>query len=406
MYSLLQAKCHALRDEVIDFAGDLVRIPSPSLQEQAVAERILAQMRQAGFDKAFRDDSGNVVGVLLGRNLHPVLLLNCHMDTVGAGDERLWHAAPCAGTVSEQRLHGLGAADCKGGLAGQLYAAVLLKRCLLPLDGTLVVAATAAEENGCSIGLRALLEKTLPELDLRPDYAVIGEPTGLGLYYGHDGWMEMDLRFQGTNPFHVDDAVEAVRRDLLANSGNSRFQQRLNLGGVTVRDADGWRCSTLSLARRLAPEEPEADVLEGVRHSAVMAAQAGGSVAVAVDVHTETQRLYTGQTTLVRRVAHAWATDPFHPLMERSRQALTAAGCQVRPGRWTLGRLGMGTAGGVLLNDFSIPVIGYGPGVEAAAHAANENVEIPKLMEAVYGTAAIAHSLIGIPVYGWTAGDI
>ena len=49
-------------------------------------------------------------------------------------------------------------------------------------------------ENGASIGVRGLIEQTLPELKLKPDYAILGEPTGLGLYYGHDGWIEVDLQ--------------------------------------------------------------------------------------------------------------------------------------------------------------------------------------------------------------------
>jgi acetylornithine deacetylase/succinyl-diaminopimelate desuccinylase-like protein len=137
-----------------------------------------------------------------------------------------------------------------------------------------------------------------------------------------------------------------------------------------------------------------------------MAAQATGTVAVAVAVRQENQRLYTGQTTLVRRVVHAWMTDPFHVLMERARQALSAADCLARPGKWALDRIGMGTAGSVLTRDFQVPTIGYGPGTELMAHALNESVDIGKISEAAYGTAAIVHSLIGIPVFGWTTDEI
>jgi acetylornithine deacetylase/succinyl-diaminopimelate desuccinylase-like protein len=64
---------------------------------------------------------------------------------------------------------------------------------MLPLRGNLVVAATVAEENGRSAGLRTLMERTMSELSLRPVFAVLGEPTNLGLYYGHNGWFEMDI---------------------------------------------------------------------------------------------------------------------------------------------------------------------------------------------------------------------
>lgn len=108
----------------------------------------------------------------------------------------------------------------------------------------------------------------------------------------------------------------------------------------------------------------------------------------------------------VQRVTHAWATDPFDPLIDRSRQVLAAAGSPSRPGKWRLGRLGMGTAGATLLNEYNIPTIGYGPGDETQAHRPDEWVDGKHVVQSVYGTAAIAHGLIGFPVCGWTTDDI
>ena len=92
--------------------------------------------------------------------------------------------------------------------------------------------------------------------------------------------------------------------------------------------------------------------------------------------------------------------------MERSRYALDAAGCQFRAGKWHLNRAGMATAGGVLTKDYDIPTIGYGPGNEEVIHGPNEYAEVEKIVEAVYGTSSIVHSLIGIPVFGWTSAAI
>ena len=76
------------------------------------------------------------------------------------------------------------------------------------------------------------------------------------------------------------------------------------------------------------------------------------------------------------------------------------------PDKWKLGSLGMGTAGSVLLNEFKVPVVGYGPGAIEQAHATDEYVELEKISEAVYGTALIAHGIAGIPVCGWTLDEI
>ena len=301
-------------------------------------------------------------------------------------------------------MYGLGAADCKGGLAAHIFTAALLKRSLLPLRGNLVIAATVAEENGCSVGVRHLLEKTLPEMNLHPTYAILGEPTGLGLYYGHDGWVEMDIQVEGSNPFLVDDAAHAIFNEYSSRTLEDPGTRTLHRPRFI--NEGGMRRATIQMDCRLRSAESVGSILSQTKHEASMAAQATGTVAVAVAVRQENQRLYTGQTTLVRRVVHAWMTDPFHVLMERARQALSAADCLARPGKWALDRIGMGTAGSVLTRDFQVPTIGYGPGTELMAHALNESVDIGKISEAVYGTAAIVHSLIGIPVFGWTSDEI
>jgi len=409
MYDVLRAKMRGLSDDVIRFAQQLVRTPSLSYAEADVAALVEREMGQIGLDRVVRDEFGNVVGVLFGREADPIVLLNCHMDTVPPGEEAAWSEPAYSGRLDDGRLRGLGAGDCKGGLAGQLYTAALLKRSLLPLRGSLVVAATVAEEDGGSVGVRGLIERTLPELDLEPTCAILGEPTGLGLYYGHDGWLELEITVEGPNPFHVDDAAWAIFTDLESCCRRTHRPEALETAAACpplFEDLSGHRRATIRMDRRMGPTEDVDDVLTQVRHTASLATQTSGAVAVDVAVRQENHRLYTGQTTMVRRVTNAWSTDPFCPLMERSRHCLAAAGCEVRPGKWRLGRLGMGTAGHLLVGEFGVPTVGYGPGEEALVHRPNESVETNKIVEAVYGTAAIVHGLIGVPVCGWTSDEI
>jgi len=362
-------------------------------------------MEALGFDKVLLDEFGNAVGVVFGKESGPNLLLNCHLDTVGiqGADENL-------GEVRDGKLYGRGAADCKAGLAAQMMAASLLKQSMLPLRGNLIVAATVAEENGCSVGVRGLLEKTLPGLGLRPDYVVLGEPTGLGIFYGHDGWVTLDVTVEGQNPFQVRDTAQAIYQDLnrgprTISQGGNRLE-RLLVHQPDFADEDGFGNANITLDRHLKAAEDVNEVLGQVEHNVSLVAQACGAAAVAVKVKEEKQTLYTGMTTVVRKVTKAWQTDPFHPFIERSRQALAAAGLEAKPGKWELDRLGMGTAGSVLTQEFKLPVIGYGPGTVEMAHAAGECVQLDKMYEAVYGTTALAHSLIGVPVFGWSAEEI
>jgi acetylornithine deacetylase/succinyl-diaminopimelate desuccinylase-like protein len=409
MYDLLKRKTEGLRAGATEFAANLVRTPSVSLSEGRAADLIEKEMKKLGYEQVFRDESGNVVGVMTGRQAEPTLLLSSHMDTVPAGSLEDWGESPYTGRITDGRLYGLGAADCKAGLAAQVYAGALLKRSMLPLAGNLVVAATTAEENGLAIGLRGLMKKTLPDMELAPTWAILGEPTGLGLYYGHEGWVELEIRVEGANPFQVDDAARAVQKELAEGPSAGR-----EVGGdepslveaPRFENVAGVRRATLRLNRPVSAGQQVGQIVTHVHHSATLAAQASGPVAVEVAVRQDSQKMYTGHTSVVRHVTHAWLTDPFHPLMQRSWQSLAAAGCEVRPGKWQLGRPGMGTAGAVLTQEFDVPTVGYGPGDEADAHGARESVSVEHIAQALYGTAAIAHGLVGIPVCGWTADEI
>ncbi len=408
MYQMLKARSEALKDEAVSFAMELVRTPSVSLNEADAAVRVERRMKNLSFDRVIHDEAGNVVGLLLGRKPGPTVLLNCHLDTVAA-DEAQWSEPALSGRLEDGKLHGLGASDCKGGLAAQVYAAELLKRSLLPLDGNVVVATTVAEENGRSVGVRALMETTLPELGLKPDFAILGEPTGLSLYYGHDGWVELDVIVEGANPFQVEDSARAVHGFFDERCRQKCQFERPGVAATRaprMEDADGLRRATIPIDRWLYATESVQEVISQVRENAELVAKSVGAVAVDVSVPEDRQRLYTGRTSVVRRVANAWAIDPFDPLLERSRQTLAAAGCPARASLWKLDRLGMGTAGGVLVKEFGVPTVGFGPGEETRAHAPDEWVSVDKIAGAVYATAAVVHGLVGIPVFGWTTDEI
>jgi acetylornithine deacetylase/succinyl-diaminopimelate desuccinylase-like protein len=400
MYDLLKNKLDGFQGELVGFAQELLRTHSPSGDESKAATVVVDQMRALGFDEASTDELGNVVGVLRGVEEGPTLMLASHMDTVGTGNLSTWTESPFSGRIENGRLHGLGASDCKGGLAAQVFAAGLIKRSLLPLRGNLVVAATVLEENGVSIGMRGLLSHTLKDMGLVPNYAVLGEPTDLGLYYGHDGRAEMEVTVRGVNPFRVTDAAELVSR-ALGESGNQSSIEEIAVGDTRYEDGIGFRQAVINLERRLGENDDVNHLVNRMRNEAVRAASSAGAVDVDVCVRERSEVMPSGLTVTTKKVTEAWSTDPFSPLLSRARQSLAAAECEVRPGRWKLARLGMGTAGSLLVNEHSIATIGYGPGHEEQAHREGESVAISKLITCAYGTAAIAHGLVGIPVFGW-----
>jgi len=94
-------------------------------------------------------------------NSNKNMLLVAHTDTVPPGDERKWTHPPFAGNISNNKIYGRGAIDCKGGIATSIYTIKNLydqghKR-LAKFVGV------ADEESGANsrIGLRYLLQKGL-----------------------------------------------------------------------------------------------------------------------------------------------------------------------------------------------------------------------------------------------------
>jgi acetylornithine deacetylase/succinyl-diaminopimelate desuccinylase-like protein len=180
----------------------------------------------------------------------------------------------------------------------------------------------------------------------------------------------------------------------------------MSIGRPTYNDRSGFRTVDIPVAKRIRQNENVEEAVSWLNHEVGMLLQQEQKVAFKIGVVSEQQQLYNGTKTIVKRITHAWQTDPYSTLLERARQSLSAAGCNVRTGKWQLGRLGMGTAGNILATEFKTPVIGYGPGNEEMAHSPDEYVELKKIYECIYGTAAIVHGLIGIPVCGWTSDEI
>ena len=408
MYNLLKEHANYLGGKAAEFASELVRTPSPSLCEKNVAKIVERKMNELGYDKVIVDDFGNVFGIIYGIDSKPTVLLNSHMDTIMADESPAWKFSPYSGEVKDGKMYGLGAADCKGGLAVQMYAGHLLKRALLPMRGNLIVAATVLEENGLSLGVQHFISKTLAPMKLKIDYAILGEPTDLGLFYGHDGWVEFKIGIDSMNQNFLRDTANAVFQNLLHTGSEKEIQNHIKMMNIKQPEFDYEnRNAFITLDQRLLAGE-DADTLAKDFQETLLKApwcpskRNGKDLNLKVRIREEARRFDNGEVIQVRYLTSAWETDPFSPLMDRARQALASAECKAQPGKWRLPQLGMGTAGSILTKKFNIPAIGYGPGKEDAAHRPNENVEVANITEGILGTAAIVHSFAGVPVFGWT----
>jgi len=379
------------------FLCDLVQTPSPSTQEGAVAERIVAEMKHLGFRDVRVDRIGNVVG-WIGPGHGPLLMLNGHMDTVQVSDPDAWTHAPFGAEIEDGVLYGLGACDMKGGLAAMIYGAKLLRDAGVTLKGDVVVACVVQEEPCEGLGSRVLIE----EEGVRPDWVVLGEPSELDIARGHRGRLEMLLVTHGrsahaANPHLGDNAVYTAARlvfglELLAEQlANDEFlgSGTLAVTGISSRassrNAVPYLCE-LIIDRRLTLGENETKALAEVQR---VIAREGVRAEVEVTEYHATS--YTGYDCHAREFYPAWVMAEDHPLVMAT---VCAAREQLkrRPQvtRWNFSTEGTYTAGVA-----GIPSVGFGPGDPRHAHTANEHVQLSDVYAAAEVYARLAAELLG-----------
>lgn len=126
------------------------------------------------------------------------LLLAGHTDTVPF-DDGLWSKDPFQLTEQDNKWYGLGTIDMKGFFAFVIEACKNIE--LDKLTKPLRILATADEETTMA-GARAIAESK----SFKPDYAVIGEPTGMVPVFMHKGHMSEAIRITGRSGHSSDPA--------------------------------------------------------------------------------------------------------------------------------------------------------------------------------------------------------
>lgn len=378
------------------FLQNLVRTPSLSTQESAVAACLAEEMRRAGITDVRTDRIGNVIG-RIGAGGGKKLIYNGHMDTVGVGDPAAWERDPFAAEIQDGILYGRGTADMKGALAAMVYAAKMLLEANASLRGDLYIVGVVQEEPCEGLAMRTLVE----EEGLGPDWVLLGEPTNLQISRGQRGRMGMQVTVRGkaahgSAPQRGENAIYGAARiifglELLASQlAEDRVLGRGSLAITEIestassRNAVPDRCQ-FYIDRRLTLGETEAKALaevEGVILREELKAQ--------VQVTQYKATSYTGYQVSQKEYFPAWAMEEDHPLVQAAVRAVRRnLGYQPRIRQWdfsTDGAYTMGIAG--------IPTVGFGPGEERFAHTADEQIRLDDVAAAARVYAHLAVDLL------------
>lgn len=169
-------------DEAVALLRQLIATPRVSRNERQASDLLFQQM--TAWQLCPQREGNNVWAVCQDYDQQkPTVLLNAHIDTVKP--VATWTRNPYEPVIEGDRLYGLGANDCGGGLVTLL--ATFRQLSTAPRPYNIIFLASAEEEVSGANGIVKALPK-LPPVTV----AIVGEPTAMQPAIAERGLMVVD----------------------------------------------------------------------------------------------------------------------------------------------------------------------------------------------------------------------
>ena len=379
----------ALAEELVGILSDLIALPSPYPpgDTRAICGYAARRLERAGYAvevPARAEGVDNAVARMgAGR---PQLVFNAHADTVGVGERSAWRTDPFRAVVKDGLVYGLGAGNCKGPMAVQLWLAEEIARRGGPAPGEVGVTFVGDEERLGHDGLYFLRETG----KVRPDMLVLGAQTENQLITEERGVMWARIATRGRaahagNPAAGDNAilrmvriVNAIGATLtprlagrVAGDKRSTINVGMFHGGHNVNVVPN--ACVVEIDRRLLPDERVEDAFAELKSVVDAAGEPAESYAV---------EFLTG--------TNGFSAPADGPCVSAFRAAIEA-----RTGRPARFLNATGVSDGRYFADDGIEILNVGPGSGAEGHAANESVPVRDLVDGAFIYRDAVQRLLG-----------
>lgn len=384
-----------IRQAQIDFLADLIRIKSYTGQEGPAVERTLLEMKRCGLKQVGTDSAGDALATTGSGRYH--LLYDAHLDENEIASEQDWPYPPLEPTIAGGRLYGLGASDCKAGVASILYGARVAAELNLTADCTITVQGGTLEEDAEGFAMRCLFEN---DQFPRPDAVLLAEATNLTLRRGQRGRCEIRVRVNGRAAHAstpelgenailkmrpVLDAVQAMTPHLPIDPLLGQGTQVVTMiqGPHTPNSVPSW-CE-ITIDRRLTPGETPASVVAEIERAIT-----GLDASVAVPIQPVTS--WTGLDLSGPAFFPGWLLPEDHPLLTVGKLTCAALWGEVPAvDVWKFSTNGTYSAGAA-----GIPSLGFGPMEEQYVHTPQDQVDLEKLLKGAmfYALFPLAYTLV------------
>lgn len=347
-------------------------------QAARVVMQALAEADVPAIIEEIAPGRANLIARVKGSGERPSLAFSAHFDTIGV-DRTQWSRDPFAGIVENGKLHGRGAADMKGGMAAMTIAAITLAQTGAKLRGDLVLTFSAAENSSC-LGAKKLVEAGHFE---GTGALLVSEPSGNRVLVSEKGALWVRATARG------DSGHAAFREGEAGDCGNAimRLVRFLDLIHALKLDAP--------LHRHLKPPTINVGKIQGGFSTPMTPPSAFAEI----DVRTVPGLLPEQVMHAFRTVAGEHITLDFldfkppvdtpddHPFV----QACVAA-CNE-------GHAPAGVAyysdGAVIAPQLGLPMAIIGPGEIGMSGAADEWVDVEKLIASEAIFTRVARSVLG-----------
>ena len=367
-----------MKKELVSILSDLIALPSPyppgtSVEICAYAAK---RLKKAGYKVEIATKTkgvDNVVARMMGKSKGRVIAFNAHVDTVGVGERVNWKSDPYKALVKGNLVYGLGAGNCKGSMAVQIWLAEEMARLGGPQKGELIFTFVADEENLGPDGMEFLRKSGR----VRPEALILGAQTENNLIVAERGVMWARITTKGRaahagNPSAGDNAILRMMRlvsalqsyydKALATRVKGAMKSTVNIGmfhGGHNTNVVPSAC-TVEIDRRLLPNEKVKDAFAELKR--VIDGVGEPKSQYAVEFLTGTNGFFAPE--------NGAAVRAFEQVVK------------ARTGRKVKFLNATGVSDGRYYADDGIEIINFGPGSGAQGHAANESVPIDQMVEA------------------------
>ena len=409
-YAEIKKRAEGYRKDMVAFLRNIVKYPGESCGEKDHVQVIADEMKKVGFDEVVIDKMGNVIGY--AGTGSKIIAFDGHIDTVGIGNKANWNFDPYEGFEDDEFVGGRGVSDQLSGTVSAVYAVKIMKEMKLIPDGYKVMVVGSVQEEDCD-GL--CWQYIIKEDKVRPEFVVSSEPTDGGIYRGQRGRMEIRVDVKGISchgsaPERGDNAIYKMAdilcdiRALNENDANQEIKGLVKMldekynkdakaanflgrGTVTVSQigyTSPSRCAVadscwISLDRRMTAGETWESCLQEIRDLPSCKKYAKD---VEVSMYNYDSPSYTGLVYPIECYFPTWWVEPEHAIcktllnsykpMFGEERIGSKSQVEARKKRPLLDKWTFSTNGVSIMGRNGIPVIGFGPGAEAQAHAPNE----------------------------------